>query len=391
MTAPVTPVAQALAWSGGDLPDVAAQPVAAIGNGLLLAYDGSVLSLWRLVGIPQRIAALVVGESLSTFRHTSGTVRCIASSGGVDRLAAIGIGGSGITYSLGSSALPPTIVEMIVAEGGQETVISTSDSIIGYTAAGTWSWECARPDAADPNTSGKLVGAPRAGRWLWVNTTSESRVENHTGVLGTPSGDATSGYTWSVTFPTLDVTGETVLHASARADLEWGGTIGSFTLSGGIITVGGVTFSSDIETDLGASFGDINGDLPGASTTLAVSIVDDSAIANWMLTDLIQFLEIDQTALGGGHIELYSSSGTRLSRAAAFTTAHWVGTGVDRSCYVDAFVGDVYVAEVTSYGDVLEVLTEHEVVTDYSTADVLLDAFDGQLVIAPVPTGGGDA
>ena len=210
MTAPVTPVAQALAWSGGDLPDAAAQPVAAIGNGLLLAYDGSVLSLWRLVGIPQRIAALVVGESLSTFRHTSGTVRCIASSGGVDRLAAIGIGGSGITYSLGSSALPPTIVEMIVAEGGQETVISTSDSIIGYTAAGTWSWECARPDAADPNMSGKLVGAPRAGRWLWVNTTSESRVENHTGVLGTPSGDATSGYTWSVTFPTLDVTGETV-------------------------------------------------------------------------------------------------------------------------------------------------------------------------------------
>lgn len=325
MTAPITPLAQDLLWSGVD---TTPQVVGAVGTRLYVTHNAAeppTFTLWRIDDEPVALSRWTAPASGFPFvsakaANTSGVAAALMGDGHIIKLSVTGYELTPTVSTLAADFLG-SVINMFVSEAGSEVVFEVWNDgtyVHAYDFDGNPRYNfLLYPN--DNRTYGYVVAAPSDGRILAHNYSADA-VDVPVVMTAPATG---SGLTRSrvATLP-IDLSGETVI------DSSYAGTfVGGFSSppvgESGTVTPAWDTGSALTNSDLGGSAVNIFGTNWQASTAVGTLAAPSgtSVTFNFSVTDAVWFgldphvtgsFTIDNSAAGGGKAALFDSTGSLM-------------------------------------------------------------------------------
>jgi hypothetical protein len=354
------PCKQVLKWeeyAGGNPASVGGGTQGAVGSGLMGELgsnlsDQDVVSIWSFNGRgPSLVREFEVGEAggwMNGAANSTGTFVGAWLDLDGDLWIHIPRGGGATleSHNTGLNGLSEVLNPM-VSEDGLEFVFFSEGTYYGIeVATGNVNWTNTIP----ARWSTGIVGAPRNDRHVWENTSVD------VWSLDTIFNDTLTVIVlyavFEVTVEIPDLSGETIVGISCRSAYDY---------SLGFLTPGFATHSVEIEPDwlggpvaalpdLGdpagetfsspeaAATADLGTTAPSAGThTITITLTDLGTSLNvWSLHDLRLYIDVDNSAAGGGNYELRDGSNTLLHTVAIDALPSgfgekWIGSAVDRT------------------------------------------------------------
>ena len=282
-----------------------------------------------------------------TAENGAGDVAAVVKDATTGACRVVHITRSGTTISISSFSIDYEPVQLFVSGDGAEilTVQDTtlSKTITGYSLSGSLHWSTVLPNDGYSH-SGYVAGSPSAGRFVWVNTSDATyQFIVSAGYGSTEITHGIDGYsTTDVTFALPDLTGLTVQSVVMSVTATWGGTIGSSPNTGGYVEFNGQGFPQDLAYEWYHGvplYVNANDYIPGPTSSGTIVIHNSNIDQPWLYYSANQFINIDNSAAGGGTIELRSSTGAVLASVSGTDplrrgNGRWITNGPGRVAYV---------------------------------------------------------